>query len=153
MLPCNEKDLLFNKLIEFTDYIKQNNNSIFSIEIVDDYRSIEDNNEHLQNAECNGAYIFYTNREIIYIGMGDQTNGGGIGRRVLSHYKIKDYSVRYRWNIDFLENEKQQELVKYGFNVATIKVEPTYYSSLIETYLLTAYRDKYNKLPIFNCKY
>jgi len=152
MKVTNEKEMVKKALIGMRKYLIDQDEIKLIYEISDNYQAICDDTTHLEFAEDNGIYVFYRNEELIYIGYSDQYSKGGIGKRVKSHYIVQNGKVHFEWNIANYEIDDIDDLIGNGFNVMTIKIEPSFCSSLIETYLLTAYYKHYGRLPIFNRK-
>lgn len=99
-------------------------------------------------ADDNGIYFLCsTENMILYIGKSEQTDGGGIGRRVWS--AVKEGIKSKLSDID-LDDKLEKEILEGNFYIFTSKVSPGYYSCLLEIFALTVCCNKDGELPIFN---
>ncbi len=113
-------------------------------------------NESIPFCDNNGIYLYVTkDNEILYIGKGEQKNGGGIGNRSWSHLgrHIKDVKMfpYHQWiNDNNIEASIRNIITEGDFFLYTVKINPEYFSSLVEKYALTLVKDNLRHLPPLN---
>ena len=113
--------------------------------------------DQIPNAEKNGLYLYVSTKdEVWYIGKGEYANGGGIGYRSCSHlgepHRHQESLFPYHeWADDeSVEPSIRASLSRGLFKIVTIAGTPSFYSSLIEVFLQTAYFKTHQRLPPLN---
>jgi hypothetical protein len=106
----------------------------------------------------NGVYVYTSmDNEVLYIGKGEYSSGGGIGHRSCSHIgSAKRDSEKmfpnHQWVDDDIDPMIKDSIAKGEFNIQTIPISPDHFVSFVEVYMQTLYFDKCNSHPPLNKK-
>lgn len=142
-------------LNDFSKHLKKINSNIKMI-YSEPYHIKTQWSESIPFCEDNGIYLYVTkDNEILYIGKGNPKNGGGIGKRSSKHLgtfdKEKKIFSYHQWIDDNIITESIKNIIAEGdFILYTVKINPEYFSSLVEKYALTLVKDKLGHLPPLN---
>ena len=108
----------------------------------------------------NGIYIYSTtdDGEILYIGKGEYREKRGIGFRACAHLRKAEKKERMFPNHDWVHERKVSRerskaiaaITAGDFAIWTLPIDPEWFSSLVEVFLLTACKKNDKRLPIFN---
>lgn len=152
-------DQLFMKLDElktlFPGKINFDNPSLYDVKT----KWFSTDEAQIPNAIENGVYIYTSiENEVLYIGKGEYSSGGGIGYRSCSHLgrAVRDADEMFpnhQWTADKdVKDSIKNCITKGNFYIWTLPIKPAHFISLVEVYLQTAYHDHYTNLPPLNKK-
>jgi hypothetical protein len=150
--------LLVDQLVAQLDLLK---NVVFPGKLVlggpHPYHVKQEWNTQIPEAESNGIYIYTTvGKEVLYIGKGEYSSGGGIGNRSCAHLgravrNSEEMFPNHQWAKDGTVDETISNLLLRGdFLLWTLRVEPAHFVSLVEVYLQTVYEDSCRTRPMLN---
>ena len=153
--------ILINQLTEKLEMLK---NSIFphNFQMSGPFRyhvknkGFSESEAQIPGSANNGVYIYTTtDNEILYIGKGEYSSGGGIGMRSCAHLGMPNRGSKvmfpnHQWVNEHVDPTIKNLIERGDFCIWTFPIEPNHFVSFVEVYFQTIYFDLFKSYPTLN---